>query len=293
MDSLKFFSSTAHVRGYTIRVASPAGMYTISYVIWSPFNSLDYFADKALLAEFRTKGDKHFNIPQHVEEKVGVQLHKRPNHPINTIKTLIHDYFNTTYATMPGGRKLDVFEDISPIVNHRQCFDSLLIPTDHPSRSPNDTYYINELRAPSLGSLIRWLTFAFLPTALFSFVRKLVLIKPNYYTNLLHFYSQGMYIAVTRMPRLQPIEPQPIHPHGPLLFSIDTSHFPVFHQMEGLRVFNKEDFSIVQATTPEAQTNHVISDMKRSLEGMVHKFVPSDLLFHYPEPLLLVGYLEA
>jgi phenylalanyl-tRNA synthetase alpha subunit len=42
-----------------------------------------------------------------------------------------------------GERPFAVFDDLSPIVSKSQNFDELLIPPDHVSRRPSDTFYID------------------------------------------------------------------------------------------------------------------------------------------------------
>jgi phenylalanyl-tRNA synthetase alpha chain len=57
-------------------------------------------------------------------------------------------------------------------------------------------------------------------------------------------------------------------------FRIDTSHFPVFHQMEGLRIFSDQDFENLRASLkmPDATEEQiVIQDLKNALEGMVDR----------------------
>lgn len=44
--------------------------------------------------------------------------------------------------------------------------------------------------------------------------------------------------------------------------SIDATHYPVFHQMEGVRVFSPDEWSGTDATS------YAASDLKRSLEGL-------------------------
>lgn len=45
------------------------------------------------------------------------------------------------------------------------------------------------------------------------------------------------------------------------------SHFPVFHQMEAVRVFTPDELK----KRPEgmSETDYVVADMKQALEGMI------------------------
>jgi phenylalanyl-tRNA synthetase alpha chain len=95
-------------------------------------------------------------------------------------------------------------------------FNSLLIPTDHVSRSPNDTYYVNS------DHVLRTHTTAH--------QRKLLLSGPPSWVVFGDVYRRD---------------------------SIDSSHFPVFHQMDGGRVFP------VGTNASEAE-----KDLKGLLEGL-------------------------
>jgi phenylalanyl-tRNA synthetase alpha chain len=105
-------------------------------------------------------------IPKTIAEKIGKNLHLRDNHPLNLIKQKIEGYFgkicNCGVATnlrsdhesqcqaayvssQWGGIKCFEFYDaFSPMVSTKDNFDDLLIPKDHPSRAPSDTFYSDE-----------------------------------------------------------------------------------------------------------------------------------------------------
>ena len=50
---------------------------------------------------------------------------------------------------------------------------------------------------------------------------------------------------------------------------IDSSHYPIFHQMEGVKVFMEEE--LAEAKTEEERVKHVEKDLKESLEGMARE----------------------
>lgn len=62
------------------------------------------------------------------------RLYRLPDHPICIIKEKIFDYFND----------LAKIEIDNPYVKIENNFDRLLVPADHPSRRPTDTYYQDE-----------------------------------------------------------------------------------------------------------------------------------------------------
>lgn len=79
------------------------------------------------------------NITSVLEAKVGRDLHLQRGHPLNTIKGIIEGHFDKSY-----GGIFHFADDRSPVVTTQMNFDDLLIPKDHVSRSPNDTYYIDQ-----------------------------------------------------------------------------------------------------------------------------------------------------
>jgi len=73
-------------------------------------------------------------IPETIKQRMGRKLYAQPNHPLEIVKRQI-------YESLPNfGR----FEFYDPVVTVGENFDQLLIPKDHPSRSPSDTYYVDD-----------------------------------------------------------------------------------------------------------------------------------------------------
>lgn len=83
----------------------------------------------------------------------------------------------------------------NPIVSTKENFDDLLIPKDHVSRSASDTYYINS------DNVLRTHTSA-------------------HQSSLLRSKSSMGYLVTADVYRRD---------------EIDSTHYPVFHQMEGIR----------------------------------------------------------
>jgi phenylalanyl-tRNA synthetase alpha chain len=81
------------------------------------------------------------NVPSSVKSKVGARLLHRQDHPLQLIKTVIHDYFVSGERGMPP---FQLFDALPPIVTAKQNFDDLLTPQDHVSRSPTDTFYVTD-----------------------------------------------------------------------------------------------------------------------------------------------------
>ncbi|XP_002528951.2 phenylalanine--tRNA ligase, chloroplastic/mitochondrial [Ricinus communis] len=164
------------------------------------------------------RDDPTNNVPDTIFSKLGMQLHRRNQHPIGILKNAIYEYFDTNFSN-----KFDKFDDLCPLVSVKQNFDDVLVPADHVSRSYNDTYYVDS------QTVLRCHTSA----------HQAELLR-NGHT---HFLVTG---DVYRRD------------------SIDSTHYPVFHQMEGVRVFSSADW---EASGSDA-TSFVADDLKKCLEGL-------------------------
>ncbi|KAJ3265800.1 hypothetical protein HDU77_003820 [Chytriomyces hyalinus] len=159
-----------------------------------------------------------------------------------------------------------VLDSMSPAVSVADNFDRLLIAPDHSSRSPSDTYYINK------DTVLRCHTSAHQHEVLASKA------------------SDTGYLLTADVYRRD---------------EIDLSHYPIFHQMEGIRIFDKKSLlsesasdvfeplpkgtKVIDSTglsntsTNPIQPAHSQSDseivgahLKRSLEGMVWELFGHD-----------------
>ena len=77
------------------------------------------------------------NLSQNIASRVGTNLHLKPKHPLNTIKKIIEDYWESRNG-------FTIRDNMDPVVPTANNFDSLLIPPDHVSRSMSDTYYLDK-----------------------------------------------------------------------------------------------------------------------------------------------------
>ncbi|XP_075521029.1 phenylalanine--tRNA ligase, chloroplastic/mitochondrial isoform X1 [Primulina tabacum] len=164
------------------------------------------------------KDDPTNNVPDSIFSKLGLQLHRRDQHPLGILKNAIYDYFDTNHPN-----KFDKFDDLSPLVSVKANFDDVLVPTDHVSRSYNDTYYVDS------QTVLRCHTSA----------HQAQLLREGH----THFLVTG---DVYRRD------------------SIDSTHYPVFHQMEGVRVFSPRDWE----DSGTNATSYVAEDLKKCLEGL-------------------------
>jgi phenylalanyl-tRNA synthetase alpha chain len=162
--------------------------------------------------------DPNNNVSDYIYSKMGVNLHQQPNHPIGIIKQAIYAYFD---AQQPGVFKK--FDDLYPIVTTTANFDEVLVPADHVSRNPNDTYYVDA------NTVLRCHTSAHQAETL----RK----------------GETAFLVTGDVYRRD---------------SIDATHYPVFHQMEGVRVYNEADWTA--AGLPA--TEFAEKELKAALEGL-------------------------
>ena len=81
------------------------------------------------------------NITPVILEKVGKNLHRNDKHPLGIIKSKIEEYCNQ-YTKSKGQTAFEIFDNLSPLVNTKNCFDDLRVGPDHPSRRQSDTYYV-------------------------------------------------------------------------------------------------------------------------------------------------------
>lgn len=163
------------------------------------------------------------NVSPAIAERIGRNLHRREHHPLNNIKHAIETHFNESSAAATGERSFTVFDDLSPIVSKSQNFDELLIPHDHVSRRPSDTFYIDSDR------LLRCHTSA--------------------HQNELLRAGHEAFLCTGDVYRRD---------------TVDASHYPVFHQMEGVKVFD----AVALPPQREDAVKAVEAHLKASLEGM-------------------------
>ncbi|KAI4341892.1 hypothetical protein MLD38_026563 [Melastoma candidum] len=158
------------------------------------------------------------NVPDTIFTKIGLQLHRRNQHPIGILKNAIYEYFDSSYEN-----KFEKFDDLCPIVSVKQNFDDVLVPANHVSRSYNDTYYIDP------QTVLRCHTSAHQAELLSSGYKQFLVTGDVYRRD-----------------------------------SIDSTHYPVFHQMEGVRVFSPSDWE----SSGKGSTTYVAEDLKKCLEGL-------------------------
>ena len=129
------------------------------------------------------------NISTQIQSKRRLKLHNNKRHPICQLKNIIFDFFE-------GFEK---FDNLDEVVSLKENFDDLLIPKDHPARSENDTYYVDN------NHVLRTHTSA----------HQNNLMKKGY----------TKFLVVGDVYRKD---------------TIDKTHYPIFHQIEGVSILDKE-----------------------------------------------------
>lgn len=158
-----------------------------------------------------------------------MNLHRQRNHPVAILKNTIFDMFTagctytradraTSFTTPP----FTVFDQLSPVVSTKANFDDVLVPADHISRQPSDTYYINR-------------------------------------DTILRCHTSAHQVALLRAGHTAFLCAGDVYRRD----SIDMSHSPVFHQMEGVRVL--EDGASLEDAGYELKT--LLEQLVRRLFG--------------------------
>ena len=127
----------------------------------------------------------------------------------------------------PSGAPVALWHSLSPLVSSETNFSMLRIPVDHPARSPKETFYKKTRDEPPL--CLRTHTSAHIPHCLqYAFQR----------------WGAPMRAPPHRVPSIQKERaPYPLWPLTLLISgevyrrdAIDSLHFPVFHQMDVVRI---------------------------------------------------------
>jgi phenylalanyl-tRNA synthetase alpha chain len=167
------------------------------------------------------------NIPASIRRYVGMNLHRRANHPLCIVKERIERWFDKHYADQSV--TFDLFDDIDPYVSVEQNFDSLLTPLDHVSRSRNDTYYVDD-------------------------------------RHVLRCHTSAHQVELMRAGHLRFLATGDVYRCD----TVDRTHFPVFHQMEGVRVFTPTELAAesLASSSVADQIKFVEKDMQQALENV-------------------------
>ncbi|KAL1460215.1 hypothetical protein WDU94_012148, partial [Cyamophila willieti] len=143
--------------------------------------------------------DNFTNVTPKILSFVGKNLHNQKYHPLCLLKQRIINFFYSEFVGKKGYPIFSIYDSIAPVVTLEENFDSLLVPSDHPSRSPTDCYYVNR------DHLLRAHTTA-------------------HQSELIRMGLDNFVVFGDVYRRDQ----------------IDSTHYPVFHQADGVHLLNKE-----------------------------------------------------
>ena len=181
-------------------------------------------------------GEEGNNVTPYIANLVGRNLHQQADHPLGIIKDKIEGYFAKL-----DGPTFEICDNMDPFVNGQECFDDLLIPTDHPGRKPSDTYYVSRLGGRELSS-------------------------PE--DTLLRTHTSAHQSTLMRQGKEAFLCTGDVYRRD----EIDASHFPVFHQMEGVKLFDPESVGGKMSREEWLESDGcklIADDLKKTLEGLV------------------------
>ena len=189
------------------------------------------------------------NVPLNIVNRIGENLHLQKNHPLNTIKCIIENYWQNREPKVFFETK----DDLDPVVSVDDNFDSLLIKPDHVSRSKSDTYYLKK------DTVLRTHTSAH-QTTLMKSGHDRFLVTGDVYRCVVVYEPEKLHHFFIALNFLVPRRDE-----------IDSSHYPIFHQMEGVRMFTESELNDVGAHSLSDQVAFVENDLKEGLEGLVRE----------------------
>ena len=177
------------------------------------------------------------NVTPYIANLIGRNLHQQSDHPLGIIKEKIEGYFNS----LDGGSTFKIVDDLDPLVNAQECFDDLLIPQDHPGRKPSDTYYVTRDGGREVSSEL---------------------------DTLLRTHTSAHQSTLMREGNERFLCTGDVYRRD----EIDASHFPVFHQMEGVKLFDPELVGgemTKEEWLASPSCKLIADDLKKTLEGLV------------------------
>lgn len=189
--------------------------------------------------------DATSNLSPSITNLLDRRLYLQPDHPICITRKLIESVFSPP-----------VFETniaTNPVVTAADNFDALGFPADHPGRSKTDTYYVNEKHV----------------------------LRTHTSAHQLHAFSR-----LATKNKFATVESRDDEYSGYTICadvfrrdSIDRSHFPVFHQMEGARVWKNR-----QARDRELSRFELWKQRKEDIKRDLQELPQIDIKVDDPNP---------
>jgi phenylalanyl-tRNA synthetase alpha chain len=189
-----------HYRTNTTKTQKKSNPFNIEY---DPEKQCIIYPAELILNNQSYPTDSWTNVNPHILSRIGQNLHRQKNHPLNHLANRLRQYFYQYYDSGKLSPKFSIIDNLLPIVTIEQNFDSLCVPIDHVSRTKSMNYYLNK------NTLLRAHTSAHQVDLMRSGLNAFLCMGDVYRRD-----------------------------------SIDPTHYPVFHQCEGVRLFNKEELFI-------------------------------------------------
>ncbi|PVZ96896.1 hypothetical protein BB558_007175 [Smittium angustum] len=172
------------------------------------------------------KTDEWTNINKAILDKVGRNLLNTPTHPTRILKDIIFSQFPTYahYDSIP-----------SPVTTYAN-FDSLYIPKDHPGRAKTDNYYINKdnlLRAHTSAHQVQLMKAGINKEVSLLNLNKNEFLKEKQKTSNDYVNINRRFLVAADVFRRD---------------EIDSSHYPAFHQLEGVVTLSQDNLEQEIAT---------------------------------------------
>ena len=173
------------------------------------------------------------NITPNIENKLNAKLYLQKDHPLNILRNKIISFFSQENKAKYSKLNITtqdfvINEELSPIVSIKDCFDDLLVPIDHETRSPKNTYYWDDENVLRTHMTAHDVGF----------------IKNN----------KTSFISIGDVYRRD---------------SIDATHYPVFHQVDAVRLFNTDELTI----NPYSSNNDIREIIKEDLKYFLENFI--------------------
>lgn len=202
--------------------------------------------------------DEHTNVTPKILSFVGTNKHNLPGHPLCLFKQRLIDFFYGHFKGRTGNPIFSIYDKISPIVTTSENFDSLLVPSDHPSRKKTDSYYLNK-------------------------------------THMLRAHATAHQSELIKMGLDNFVIIGDVYRRD----EIDATHYPVFHQADGVHIFTPSELELLYGNninifdpdkdnTAEKQSiyskeaNEIVVDhLKNTLVSMIRQVFGDDIKYRW------------
>ena len=187
--------------------------------------------------------DPYCNVSEHIASRVGVNLHQRQHHPLCTIKGMIHDYWNN-HNTSSSTQKTKDNEEGS----------SFTLLEDLPAVVTVQQNF-DQLRIPP-NHVSRQKTDTYY-------------LSPD---QVLRCHTSAHQVDLLAQGHKQFLCAGDVYRRD----EIDASHYPVFHQMEGVKLFDISNNNNNNNNNNMVSEEDIQADLQKGLEGLAKHLFGAD-----------------